>query len=87
MGNDTMVREDVLQLLREAECSEEFTRQFAAAIEQESIASQLRLLRAQRCRQLERVHNEERKLDQLDYLRYRLEKQLPGGTARKGART
>lgn len=87
MGNDGMVREDVLQLLREAECSEEFTQQFAAAIDQESIASQLRLLRTQRCRQLERVHNEERKLDQLDYLRYQLEKQLPGGTTRKGART
>lgn len=87
MGNDTMVREDVLQLLREAECSEEFTQQFAAAIEQESIASQLRLLRAQRHRQLERLHDEERKLDQLDYLRYRLEKQLSGGTVRKGART
>lgn len=87
MGNDAMVREDVLQLLREAECSEEFTQQFAAAIDQKSIASQLRLLRAQRRRQLERLHDEERKLDQLDYLRYRLEKQLPGGTTRKGART
>ena len=74
MGNDGMVREDVLQLLREAECSEEFTQQFAAAIDQKSIASQLRLLRAQRHHQLER-------------LRYRLEKQLPGGAARKGART
>lgn len=87
MGNDAMVREDVLQLLREAECSEEFTQQFAAAIDQKSIASQLRLLRAQRHRQLERLHDEERKLDQLDYLRYRLEKQMPGNAARKGART
>lgn len=87
MGNDAMVREDVLQLLRKAECSEAFTQQFAAAIDQESITSQLYLLRAQRCRQLERLHDEERKLDQLDYLRYRLEKQLPGGTTRKGART
>ena len=87
MGNDPMAREDVLQLLRETECPEEFTQQFAAAIDQESIASQLRLLRAQRHRQLERLHDEERKLDQLDYLRYRLEKQLPGGAARKGART
>ncbi len=56
-------------------------------MDQESVAGQLRLLRAQRCRQLERLHDEERKLDQLDYLRYRLEKQLPGGTTRKGART
>lgn len=85
MGNDAMVREDVLQLLREKECSEEFTQQFAAAIDEKSIISQLRLLRAQRRRQLERLHDEERKLDQLDYLRYRLEKQLPGDTARGGA--
>ena len=53
MGNDGMVREGVLQLLREAECSEEFTQQFAAAIGQEGIASQLRLLRAQWDRQFE----------------------------------
>lgn len=85
MGNDIMIREDVLQLLREAECPEEFTRQFTAAMDQESIPGQLKLLRLQRCRQLERVHDEERKLDHLDYLRYRLEKQLPDSKTRKGA--
>lgn len=86
MGNDPMAREDVLQLLREAECPEEFTRQFTAVMDQESIAGQLHLLQAQRRRQLKRLHDEEHKLDQLDYLRYRLEKQLPSGAARKGGR-
>ena len=85
MGNDMMIREDVLQLLREAECPEEFTRQFTAAMDQGSVPGQLKLLRLQRCRQLERVHDEERKLDHLDYLRYRLEKQLPDSKTRKGA--
>ena len=32
------------------------------------------MLRCQRCRQLERVHEEQRKLDGLDRLRYELEK-------------
>lgn len=45
MGNDMMIREDVLQLLREAECPEEFTRQFTAAMDQGSIPGQLKLLR------------------------------------------
>lgn len=84
MGNDMIIREDVLQLLREAECPEEFTRQFTAAMDQGSIPGQLKLLRLQRRRQLERVHDEERKLDHLDYLRYRLEKQLPDSKTRKG---
>lgn len=86
MANDTLFRKDVIQLLREAGCPEEFIRQFNTAIDQESIVNQLRLFRMQRCRQLERVHDEERKLDHLDYLRYRLEKLLPSGTGREGAR-
>lgn len=85
--NAPMNRDDILQLLREAECPDEFTQQFAAAVDQDCVPGQLRLLRAQRCRQLERLHKEERKLDQLDYLRYRLEKQLPGGMTKKGVRT
>ncbi len=62
------------QLLREAECPEEFLRRFLAAMETASEEDQLRLLRCQRCRQLDRVHDEQRKLDGLDYLRYKLER-------------
>ena len=45
----------------------------------ENIKNQLSLLRTQRGRQLTRLHEEEKKLDRLDYLRYKLEKQLPAG--------
>lgn len=80
MGNSILIYEDVCQLLQEAGCSDEFTRQFLAEMETESIKNLLCLLRGQRSYQLDRLHEEERKLDQLDYLRYELEKQLPAET-------
>ena len=70
-----MPRDDVAQLLHDADCPDEFTQQFLTAMETESISDQLRLLRTQRARQLDRVHCEEKKLDHLDFLRYTLEKQ------------
>ena len=45
----------------------------------ENVKNQLSLLRTQRGRQLNRLHEEEKKLDRLDYLRYKLEKQLARG--------
>ena len=77
MTDSVMQRDDVAQLLRDADCPDEFTQRFLTAMETESISDQLRLLRTQRTRQLERVHCEERKLDHLDFLRYTLEKQIP----------
>lgn len=72
-----MQRDDVEQLLQEADCPDEFTQRFLSAMETESIPNQIRLLRTQRTRQLERVHCEEKKLEYLDFLRYTLEKQIP----------
>ena len=77
MTDSVMQRDDVAQLLHDAGCPDEFTQRFLTAMETESISDQLRLLRTQRTRQLERVHCEERKLDHLDFLRYTLEKQMP----------
>lgn len=76
MTGSVMRRDDVAQLLQEADCPDDFTQQFLTAMETESISAQLRLLRIQRTRQLDRVHCEERKLDHLDFLRYTLEKQM-----------
>ena len=73
MATSLLIHEDVGQLLQEAGCSNEFTQQFLAAMETENLRNQLRLLSGQRSHQLERLHEEERKLDRLDYL----EKQLP----------
>lgn len=76
---NTLTYEDITQLLQETDCSDEFSQQFLAAMKAENVKNQLHLLRAQRSRQLERLHEEENKLDQLGYLRYILEKQLPVG--------
>ena len=86
MVNNTLIYEDIAQLLQDADCPDAFIQQFLAAMETDNVTDQLRLLRTQRCRQLDRVHEEEKKLDCLDYLRYKLEKQLPVGTGnnRKG---
>ena len=77
MLDNTFMDEDVVQLLSEADCPDEFTEQFLTTLETEDVNKQLRLLRTQRCRQLEQVHKEEKKLDLLDFLLYKLEKQLP----------
>ena len=77
MANNTLIDEDIAQLLQEADCPDEFIQEFLAAMDAENVKKQLCLLRAQRSRQLNRLHEEEKKLDRLDYLRYKLEKQLP----------
>ena len=76
MASTFLMNEDVSQLLQEAGCSNEFTQRFLTAMETDSIKAQLRLLRSQRNCQLDRLHEEEKKLDRLDHLRYVLEKQL-----------
>ena len=86
MTSQTLSLEEAVQILQDAGCTREFTRQFIAAMEAEPIQAQLHLLRVQRQCQLDQVHVEEKKLDCLDYLRYVLEKQLPAATklSRKG---
>ena len=75
MARSALQSEDIAEILHDADCPEEFTRQFLTLMRGGSTGEQIRLLRAQRCRQLERVHAEEKKLDLLDYLGYQLEKQ------------
>ena len=77
MAYSNLIQEDVGQLLYEAGCTDEFTRQFLTVMQTEDVKSLLCLLRGQRRCQLDRLHEEEKKLDQLDYLRYALEKQFP----------
>lgn len=81
--NDSLDRADVVQILQEAGCSEEFTLQFLFTLDTEGVDAQLDLLREQRCRHLEQLHNAEKKLDRLDFLRYSLEKQRKA-SAKKG---
>jgi len=68
-------KQDIEQNLRDAGCSDEFILTFLRVWEAGTTEEQLRLLSCQRCRLLDRVHAEQRKLDCLDYLRYQLEKE------------
>jgi len=66
--------EAVEQNLRDAGCSDEFIVTFMHAWDTGTAEEQLRLLARQRCRLLDSVHEEQKKLDCLDYLRYQLQK-------------
>lgn len=74
MTEPLLNREQIEELLRETDCPDEFTRRFLTAVETDTTEEQLRMLRCQRCRLLERIHEVQRKLDELDYLRFCLEK-------------
>ena len=65
MANHILIDEDITQLLQEADCSDEFIQEFLTAMDAENIKNQLSLLRTQRGRQLNRLHEEEEKLDRL----------------------
>ena len=59
MANNTLIFEDIAQLLQEADCSDEFIQEFLAAMDTENVKNQLSLLRTQRGRQLNRLLEEE----------------------------
>lgn len=82
MSCDLIALEDVIQLLQEGGCSGDFIQKFQVAMETKPAKELLRMLRGQRNLQLERLHEEGKKLDQLDFLRDMLEKQVSAG-ARK----
>ncbi len=70
-----LVCEDASEILRDAGCPDEFIQQFLSAMEAGNRKDQFRLLKAQRCRQLDKLHLEEKHLDILDYLRDQMERQ------------
>lgn len=74
MGCETIEPETLIENLKDAGCSEEFIAKFLQAWEDRAATAPLKLLSQQRGRLLEAVHAEQKKLDCLDYLRYRLEK-------------
>ena len=72
MVNSSLMQEDVNQLLQEAGCTDEFTQRFLVMMKTENIKNLLGLLSGQRSYQLNRLHEEEKKLDRLDYLRHQI---------------
>lgn len=64
-------REDVIQNLKDAGCSEKTIGSFLASFNEKE--QQLKLLEVQRNDLLERVHKEEKRISCLDYLVYQIQ--------------
>lgn len=69
--------ETILQNLRDAGCCEAFIQRFLCSWEEDPVEAQLQLLSCQRSELLCSIHEEQKKLECLDYLRYQLQKQEP----------
>ena len=70
-----MDRDAVIQNLEDAGCSKEFIQQYLETSKAaDCTPGQLRLLKCQRRELLDDLHDFQRKLDCLDYLRYQLQK-------------
>lgn len=70
----SMAPRALLDNLRDAGCDAETAAQFMALEETGALPEQLRLLSAHRRQLLDRLHQEERQIDCLDYLVYHLQK-------------
>lgn len=75
MSSKAETQDSIGQNLRDAGCSEAFICQFLCALEEKTPAERQKLLSLQRGQLLEQMHECQRKLDCLDYLRYSLQKQ------------
>ncbi len=64
--------EDVIQNLKDAGCDKETIESFMKCMDQDDVGGQLRLMKEQRRCLLNRVHEEEKKIDCLDYLVYQM---------------
>ncbi len=65
----------ITQNLRDAGCPENFIIRFLASLAHGTPAEQERMLEQERRCILEKVHDEQRKLDCFDYLRYALKRE------------
>jgi len=66
--------EALIQNLRDAGCEEKAIADFLDCIKKGRKVESLRLLKKQRSRLLDAVHEEQKKIDRLDYLVYRMQK-------------
>ena len=74
MANDPSVQA-VIENLRDAGCGSRCVEQFLALGKEGKTADQLRLLSAHRQRLLDQIHRGEKRVECLDYLVYRIEKE------------
>lgn len=68
----------LLENLEDAGCDAQFAERFLALEQSGRHQEQLRLLSGHRRKLLDRLHQEERRIDCLDYLVYQLEKRRAG---------
>ena len=64
--------EDVIQNLKDAGCNQETIESFMKCMDRDDFNGQLRLMEGQRQCLLDRVHEEEKQIDCLDYLVYQI---------------
>lgn len=65
----------IVQNLLDAGCDREFIAKFIENFRKENISKDLKLLQAHRRLLLERLHNEQKRIDCLDYLVYKMTKE------------
>lgn len=65
----------IVQNLIDAGCGEEFIAEFIEDFRKENITRELKLLRLHRRLLLEKLHTEQKRIDCLDYLVYRMTKE------------
>ncbi|MCM1386892.1 MAG: hypothetical protein NC231_06170 [Bacillus sp. (in: Bacteria)] len=66
--------EDVIQNLKDAGCNQETIQCFMECMEQDDVSGQMHLMKEHRKCLLNKVHEEEKKIDCLDYLVYQMER-------------
>ncbi|MCM1253219.1 MAG: hypothetical protein NC321_10390 [Clostridium sp.] len=67
-------KEDVIQNLKDAGCNQETIQCFMKCMEQDDVSGQMQLMEEHRRCLLNKVHEEEKKIDCLDYLVYQMER-------------
>lgn len=65
-------KEDVIQNLKDAGCDPKTIKCFMECMEQDNLSGQFQLMEGQRKCLLDKVHEEEKKIDCLDYLVYQM---------------
>lgn len=76
MGFDPLEKENILQNLKDAGCTPEFVKAFMELVEEGRRDAQLKMLFDHRQRLLDRIHENQRRLDCLDYLKYQIQQKV-----------
>lgn len=71
-------KEDVIQNLKDAGCDQKTIERFMKCMDRNDLSGQLRLMEEHRKKILERVHEEEKQIDCLDYLVYQIDRNRAG---------